>query len=126
MNVAAAFGDEYSGRGHPRNATISSEAMSAMTGFFIAVSLVSLIVFGLMMRADRARDRRRAYADSTGGDTSFSSGNDGFSLLSWFGGSSSSSSSDDSCTSSSSSLFGSSDSSCGDGGGGDGGGGGGD
>src|SRR5215813_12739772 len=112
------------GAGTPRGAAILSQAM---TGFFIAVSVVSLIVFGLMMRADRARDRRRAYAESTGGDTSFSSGHDGFSLLNWFGGSSSSSSSDDSCTSSSSSFFGSSDSGCGDGGcGGDGGGGGGD
>jgi hypothetical protein len=123
MNAAAAFGDEYGGRGHPRDAAISNEAMSAMTGFFIAVSVVSLICFGLMMRADRARDRRRAYADSTGGDTSLSSGNDGFSLLNWFGGSSSSSSSDDSCTSSSS-FLGSSDSSCSDGGGGGDGGGG--
>jgi hypothetical protein len=127
MNAAAAFGDEYGGRGHPCDAAISSQAMSAMTGFFIAVSVVSLICFGLMMRADRARDRRGAYADSAGGDTSFSSGNDGFSLLNWFGGSSSSSSSDEACTSSSSSFFGSSDSSCGDGGGGgDGGSGGGD
>jgi hypothetical protein len=98
--------------------------MSAMTGFFIAASAVSLICFGLMMRADRARNRRRAYADSTGGDTSLSSGNDGFSLLNWFGGSSSSSSSDDSCTSSSSSFFGGSDSGCSDGGGGGDGGGG--
>ena len=98
--------------------------MSAMTGFFIAVSVVSLIVFGLMVRTDRARTRRRAYADSSGGDTSFSSGNDGFSLINWFGGSSSSSSSDEACTSSSSSFFGSSDSSCSDGGGGGDGGGG--
>jgi hypothetical protein len=128
MNAAAAFGDEiWRARAPPRGAAILSQAMSAMTGFFIAVSVVSLICFGLMMRADRARTRRRAYADSTGGDTSFSSGNDGFSLLNWFGGSSSSSSSDEACTSSSSSFFGSSDSSCGDGGGGgDGGSGGGD
>lgn len=99
--------------------------MSSLTGFFIAVSVVALVCFGLMMRTDRVRDRRRAYADSAGGDTTISSGNDGFSLLNWFSGSSSSSSSDDSCTSSS---WSSSDSSCGDGGGGggDGGGGGGD
>ena len=127
MNATAAFVDEYGERGHPHDADISNQAMSAMTGFFIAVSVVSLICFGLMMRADRVRDRWRAYADSTGGDTSFTSGSDGFSLLNWFGGNSSSSSSDGSCTSSSSSFFGSSDSSCGGGGGGgDGGGGGGD
>ena len=102
-------------------------AMSSLTGFFIAVSVVALICFGLMLRTDRVRDRRRAYADSAGGDATISSGNnDGFSLLNWFSGSSSSSSSDDSCASSSS--WSSSDSSCGDGGGGggDGGGGGGD
>ena len=52
--------------------------MSSLTGFFIAVSIVALICFGLMIRTDRVRDRRRAYADSTGGDTSvISSGNDG-------------------------------------------------
>jgi hypothetical protein len=102
--------------------------MSSLTGFFIAVSVVALICFALMMRTDRVRDRRRAYADSAGGDTSvISSGNDGFGLLNWFGGSSSSSSSGDSCTSSSSSFFSGGDSSCSDGGGGggDGGGGGG-
>ena len=100
--------------------------MSSLTGFFIAVSVVALICFGLMIRTDRVRDRRRAYADSAGGDTSvISSGNDGFGLLNWF--SSSSSSSGDSCTSSSSSFFSGGDSCCSDGGGGggDGGGGGG-
>jgi len=102
--------------------------MSGMIGFFIAVGVVSSIIFMLMMRADRVRDRRRAYADASAGDTGgISSGIGGYSLLDWFGGSSSSSSSsDDTC--SSSSYFSSSDSSCGDSGsgGGDGGGGGGD
>ena len=105
-------------------------AMSSLTGFFIGTGVVSLIFFGLMMRADRVRDRRRAYADSAGGDTSgVSPGNGGFNLLNWFSGSSSSSSSsEDSCASSSSSFFSGSDSGCSDGGGGggDGGGGGGD
>lgn len=101
--------------------------MSAITGFFIAVSIVSAIFFMLMTRADRMRNRRRAYADSSAGDRGgISSGSDGFNLLSWFSGgssSSSSSSSDNSCTSSSS---GTSDSSCSDGDGGGGGDGGGD
>ena len=104
-------------------------AMSSLTGFFIGTGVVSLIFFGLMIRADRVRDRRRAYADSAGGDTSgISPGNGGFSALNWFSGSSSSSSSADSCTPSSSSFFSGSDSGCSDGGGGggDGGGGGGD
>lgn len=102
--------------------------MSGITGFFIAVGIAAAIFFMLMIRSDRTRDRRRAYADSSTSDTTgISSGSDGFSLLTWFSGSSSSSSSDVSCTSSSFS-FSSSDSSCGsDGGGsGDGGGGGGD
>jgi hypothetical protein len=98
--------------------------MSGIMGFFIAVGVASAVFFMLMMRADRIRDRRRAYADpSTADSGGILSGNDGFSLLNWFGRSSSSSSSDDSCTSSSSSFLGSSDSSCSDGvGGGDGGG----
>ena len=67
--------------------------MSAMAGFFIAVGVASAIFFMLMMRADRIRDRRRAYADTSTGDSDgISSGHDGFSLLNWFGGSSSSSS----------------------------------
>jgi hypothetical protein len=106
--------------------------MSAITGFFIAVGAVSAVIFTMMLRADRMRDRRRAYADSSARDTGniSSSGNDGFGFLNWFG-SSSSSSSGDSCTSSSSffssSDSSSSDSSCSDsgGGGGDSGGGGG-
>ena len=108
--------------------------MSAITGFFIAAGAVSAIIFTMMLRADRLRDRRRAYAESCARDTGgiSSSGNDGFSFLNWFG-SSSSSSSGDSCTSSSSyfssgdsSSGNSSDSSCSDGGdGGDSGGGGG-
>ena len=110
--------------------------MSGITGFFIAVGIVSAIIFAMILRADRIRDRRRAYADSSARDTGgiSSSGNDGFNFLNWFG-SSSSSSSGDSCTSSSSffssgdsSSSNSSDSSCSDGGGGgdSGGGGGGD
>jgi len=101
--------------------------MNGTTGFFIAVSVVSLICFGLMLRSDRLRDRR-AYADSSGDSGVTSPGNDGFSLFSWFSGSTSSSSSNDSCTSSSSSSFSGGDSSCSDGGGGggEGGGGGGD
>ena len=106
--------------------------MSGFAGFFIAVGIVSSICFVLMLRTDRTR-RRRAYADSSTGDsTIISSGNDGFGLLSWFGGTSSSSS-DDSCSSSSSSFLGGGDSGCssdggggGDGGGDGGGGGGGD
>jgi hypothetical protein len=99
-------------------------AMSGIMGFFIAVGVASAVFFMLMMRADRIRDRRRAYADpSTADSGGILSGNDGFSLLNWFGRSSSSSSSDDSC-SSSSSFLGSSDSSCSDGGGGGGDGGG--
>jgi hypothetical protein len=101
--------------------------MGSMTAFLIAVGGVSLICFWLISRADRIRDRRRAYADG-GSDTSgISSGNDS-SLLNWFY--SRSSSSDNSCTTSDSSSSGSwSDSgSCSDGGGGgdSGGGGGGD
>ena len=106
--------------------------MNGITGFFIAVGIVSAIIFMLMTRADRIRDRRRAYADSATTDTGgiSSLGSSGFNLLNWFG-SSSSSSSGDSCTSSSSffssSDSGSNDSSCSDGGGGgDSGGGGGD
>jgi hypothetical protein len=103
--------------------------MGGIMGFFIAVGIASAIFFVLMTRADRIRDRRRAYAGSATADTGgISSGNDGISLLSWFSGSSSSSSSNDSCTASSSSFF-SGDSSCSDGGGGEmvvGGGGGGD
>lgn len=99
--------------------------MSGVTGFFIAVAIASAGIFIWMQRSDRIRDRRRAYADSSGTDTGgVSSGSDGFSLLSWFG--SGSSSPDDSCTSSSSSFFSGSDSSCSSDGGGDGGGGGGD
>jgi hypothetical protein len=108
--------------------------MSGITGFFIAAGAVSAIIFTLVLRADRLRDRRRAYADSSAHDCGgISSSNDSFNLLNWFGGSSSSSSGD-SCTSSSSFFSGdssssdSSDSSCSDGGGGgdSGGGGGGD
>jgi len=97
--------------------------MSGITGFFIAVGIVSAIIFMLMTRADRIRDRRRAYAESAATDTGSisSSGSSGFNLLNWFG-SSSSSSSGESCTSSSSFFSGSdsssSDSSCSDGGGG--------
>ena len=104
--------------------------MSAITGFFIAAGAVSAIIFTMMLRADRMRDRRRAYADSSARDTGgiSSSGNDGVGFLNWFG-SSSSSSSGDSCTSSSSFFSStdssSSDSSCSDGGGSDSGGGGG-
>jgi hypothetical protein len=91
--------------------------MGGIIGFFIAVGIVSAILFMLMTRADRISDRRRAYAGSATADTGgISSGNDSFWLLSWFSGSPSSSS-DDSCTSSSASSFGG-DSSCSDGGGG--------
>jgi len=94
--------------------------MFGTAGFIIAVGIVSSIIFVLSMRADRARDRRRAYANSS--DTgSTASGIGGFSLTDWYSSSSSSPSSSDSC--SSSSYF-SSDSSCSDGGGGGGGGGG--
>jgi hypothetical protein len=105
--------------------------MSGITGFFIALGIVSAIIFMLMTRADRIRDRRRAYADAAASDTGgiSSSGSNSLNLLNWFG--SNSSSSSDSCTSSSSffssSDSSSSDSSCSDaGGGGDSGGGGGD
>ncbi|MCP4617279.1 MAG: hypothetical protein GY844_12710 [Bradyrhizobium sp.] len=104
--------------------------MSGITGFVIAVGIVSVIIFMLMSRAERIGDRRRAHAGSSTSDTSgiSSSTSDGFSLLNWFGSSSSSSPSGDSCTSSSS-FFGSndnsSDSGCSDGGGGGGDGGGG-
>src|SRR5436190_15692120 len=101
---------------------------AAMSGlaFLIAVGGVSLLMFGLMFRSDRVRDRRRAYADSTGSDgNGFTPGNSSFSLLHWLGGTSSFSS-DDSCSSSSYSSYDSGSGSCGDGGGGsDGGGGGG-
>jgi hypothetical protein len=103
--------------------------MSGFAAFFIAVGVVSSIFFVLMLRTDRIRDRRRAYADSSTGDTTvISSGNESFGLLSWFSGTSSSSSSDDSCSSSSSSSFSGGDLGCSsdEGGGGDGGGGGGD
>ena len=90
--------------------------MYAITGFFIAVGVVSAVMFTLMMRAaNRTPGQRRAYVDSSPRDTtgSYSSSSDGFNLLNWFG-SSSSSSSGDSCTSLSSSLFGSSDNSSND------------
>jgi hypothetical protein len=93
--------------------------MFGTAGFIIAVGIVSSIIFTLSMRADRVRDRRRTYADSSTGGTA--SGIGGFSLTDWYSSSSSSPSSSDSC--SSSSYLGSSDSSCSDGGGGDGGGG---
>lgn len=87
----------------------------ATAGFFIAVGIVSSIIFMLSTRADRACERRRAYADSSASDSGGSaSGIGGFSLVDWFS-SSSSSFSNESCSSSSS--F-SSDSSCSDGGGG--------
>jgi hypothetical protein len=93
--------------------------MTGMTGFLIAVGVASSIFFVLMLRADRVRNRGRAYADTAGSETGgISPGNDGFSLLNWFNGSSASTSGD-SCSSSS---FNSGDSGCSDGGGGDGGG----
>jgi hypothetical protein len=98
--------------------------MSGISAFLVAVGVVSLACFGLMMRADRLRNRRRAYADASGGDTSsFSSTGDGFSLLNWFGGGSASS--DNGCTPSSYDSS-SADSGCSDGGGGGDSGGGGD
>jgi hypothetical protein len=127
MNVPFGFATNGAGAGiRAANEFGTESAMSAIGGFFIAVGAVSAIVFTLMMRADRQRDRRRAYADSParGSGGISSSGNDGFNLLNWFA-SSSSSSSGDSCASSSS-FFSSSDSSgsdrsCsdGEGGGGD-------
>jgi hypothetical protein len=105
--------------------------MSGTVAFFIAVGGVALILFWLMGRADRVRDRRGAYAD--GSDTSGISSSNDSNLFSWFGGRSWSS--DNSCTTSDSSSTSSwsdssSSSSCSDGGGGDsggsGGGGGGD
>ena len=101
--------------------------MSSLTAFLIAVGGVSLICFGLMVRADRIRDRRRAYANGASDTGGIASGNESFGLLSWF--SSSSSSSDNPCTTSDSWSSGSwsDSSSCSDGGGGgDSGGGGGD
>ena len=96
--------------------------MIGTAGFIIAVGIVSSIIFVLSMRADRVRDRRKAYADSSTSDTGgTASGIGGFSLTDWFSGNSSSSSSGDSCSSSSSS-FGSGDSSCSSDGGGGGGG----
>src|SRR5829696_2314645 len=93
------------------------EGMGGTTAFFIAVGGVSLIFFWLMVRADRIRDRRGAYADGSSDTSGISSGNDA-SLLNWFGGRSWSS--DNACTTSDSSSTGSwSDSSgCSDGGGG--------
>jgi hypothetical protein len=100
--------------------------MSGTMAFFIAVGGVSLVFFWLMLRADRSRDRRGAFAD--GSDTSGISSSNDSNLLSWFGGRSWSS--DNSCTTSDSSSPSSwSDgTSCSDGGGGgdSGGGGGGD
>ncbi len=98
--------------------------MSGFAAFFIAVGVVSSIFFVLMLRSDRVRDRRGAYADSSAGDNNItSSGNDGFNLFSWFSGTSSASSTDDSCASSSSSFSGGGGSSCSSDGGGGGGGG---
>jgi hypothetical protein len=88
--------------------------MSGIMAFFIGVGVVSLACLGLMMRADRLRYRRRAYADSSDGESStFASSGNGLNLLGWFG--SSSWSSDSACSSSDS---GSADSGCSDGGGG--------
>jgi len=127
MNADAPFSDQYGKRMRAGMAGWASNiSMSGVTGFFIAVGGVSLIFFWLMVRVDRIRDRRRAYADGSGDTSGISSSNDS-TLLSWFGGRSWSS--DNSCTTSDSSSSGSwSDgSSCSDGGGGggDGGGGGG-
>lgn len=100
--------------------------MNGTLGFFIAVGGVSLILYWLMGRADRIRDRRRAYADGSSDTSGISTASDA-SLLSWFG--SRSWSPDNSCAPSDSSGSGSwsDSSSCSDsgGGGGDGGGGGG-
>jgi len=130
MNAPCGFRDEWAGVDIRAAGEFGTEiGMSGITGFFIAVGIVSLIIFTMMLRADRLRDRRRAYADSSASDAGgiSCSSNDGFNLLNWFG-SRSSSSSSDSCTSSSSFFSSgnssnnessnSSDSGCSDGGGG--------
>ena len=99
--------------------------MNGTMAFFIAVGGVSLIFYWLMGRADRIRDRSRAYADGSGDTSGISTGNDS-GLLSWFG--NRAWSPDRSCSTSdfSSSSSWSDSSSCDSGGGGgDGGGGGG-
>jgi hypothetical protein len=126
MNAAAPLGDQYGIRGYPRRrGKLGRKVSMSVMAFFIAVGGVSLIFFWLMVRADRIRDRRGAYADGSSDTSGISSSNDG-SLLNWFGGRSWSS--DNSCTTSDSSSSGSwSDSSgCSDGGGGGDSGGGGD
>jgi hypothetical protein len=121
MNAAASFGDQYAGMARKGGRS----AMSGAAAFFIAVGGVSLIFFWLMVRADRIRDRRRAFADGSSDTSGIPTGNDA-SLLNWFG--NRSWSSDNSCTTSdfSSTSSWSDSSGCSGGGGGDGGGGGGD
>src|SRR3954453_6074517 len=53
------------------------------TTFFIAVGGVSLILFWLMVRADRIRERRRAYADSIASNTSSISSFRSAQLVQW-------------------------------------------
>src|SRR3954453_2514514 len=85
MNATGPFGDQYGSAVSARAWQLGGKVSMGGTTFFIAVGGVSLILFWLMVRADRIRDRRRAYADSIASNTSsISSGNDGFGLLNWF------------------------------------------
>jgi hypothetical protein len=129
MNEAACFGDEYrrSQAGFRAVQTangfstaLMGFAMSGITGFLIAVSGVSAVIYWLMTRVENRAAARRSDYDRSGSDSSYagSAGASGWSLTDWFGGSSFSSHG----SGSSSDYSGGSDSG---GGGGDGGGGGG-
>jgi hypothetical protein len=65
MNGTSRYGDQQGRRGSfpPRHDL--GKSMSGTIGFFIAVAIVSGISLLLMARTERARDRRRAYADSS-------------------------------------------------------------
>jgi hypothetical protein len=105
LNIAALFAVHHPGR-RQRETFMTS----AMTAIGIAVGGSSLLYL-LMTRLRNGKGGRRSSSDSSGSDSGYSTGGDGWALSSWFG--NGDSASDNSCSSS-------------DGGDGGGGGGGGD
>src|ERR1700730_17164452 len=109
MNAAAPFGDECSQRygvsfaahhpaGRQRDRRPREKSMTnAMTAFGIAVGGTSLLYL-LMTRLRNGRRSRGSSSDSSGSDSGYYAGGDGWGLSSWFGGGDSAS--DNSCTSS--------------------------
>lgn len=124
MNALPVFCDQECRAGPAARTNFGRTAMFGTVGFIIAVGIVSSIFFLLSARADRGRDRRRAYADGSTNDSGgTSSGIGGYRLRDWYSSSPSSSPSDGCSSSFHLSSF---DSGCGDSGGGDSGGGSGD